>query len=66
MNNFSAPMVLKNSSEDLSRHLPQLCPFGSNETCTHIIFSCLINNVTLRSHLKDLREPLVIILIDRT
>jgi len=64
LSNYAVPVVLKNSSENLSNHLPQP-QFGSNETYTHIILLCLTYNLAVRPRFKDLRERLVTILADR-
>jgi len=66
ISNYAVRIILKNSSENLSRHLPQSRQFGSDETYTHIILPCLTHNVTMRPHFKDLRERLVTILVDRS
>jgi hypothetical protein len=62
MTNFAVTILLKNSSENLTRHLPKPRQFGSDETYTHIILPCLTYNVTMRPRFRDLRERLVTIL----
>jgi hypothetical protein len=54
--------ILRNSSENLSRYLPQSQQFGSDEIYTHIILPCLTYNVALRPHFKDLTERIINIL----
>jgi len=66
MSSFAVKIILKNSSENLSRHLTKPRHFGSDETYTHIILPCLTHNVTMRPRFKDLRERLATILADRT
>jgi hypothetical protein len=66
MTNFAVQVILKNSSENISRHLPKPRQFASDETYTHIILPCLTYNVAMRPRFKDLRERLVTILVDRT
>lgn len=64
MSNFAVKLILKNSSENLSRHFPKPEQFASDATYTHIILPCLTYNVTMRPRFKDLKERLVTILID--
>lgn len=62
MTNFAFQNFIRNSSENISRHLPQPKQFASDETYTHIILLCLTYNVAMRPRFKDLRERLVTIL----
>ncbi len=66
MANYAVQIVLKNSSENLSRHLPKPQQFASDEIYTHIILLCLTYNVAMRPRFKDLRERIVTILVDRS
>jgi hypothetical protein len=50
--------MLKNSSENLSIHLPQSTRFGSETIYTHIIIPCLIYNVNLRPRFRDLVDKI--------
>jgi hypothetical protein len=62
INNFAVQIILKNSTENISRHLPQPRQFGSDETYTHIILPCLTYNVTMRPRFRDIKERLLTIL----
>ncbi len=58
LNNINIRNILKNSSENLSNYLPKSNQFGSEALYTHIILSCLIYNVNLRPHFRDLVEKI--------
>lgn len=64
MSNLAVKLILKNSSENLSRHLPKSDQYASDATYTHIILLCLTYNVTMRPRFKDLRERINTILTD--
>jgi hypothetical protein len=62
MSNALVHSLLKNTAENISRHLPRPRQFGSEEIYTHIILPCLTYNVSMRPHFRDLRERLHTIL----
>ncbi|CAF1379610.1 unnamed protein product [Rotaria magnacalcarata] len=64
ISNFAVQVILKNSSENLNRHLPQP-RFGSSEIYTHIILPCLTYSVAMRPCFRDLKERLSNILTEK-
>lgn len=66
MTNMAIKMLLRKSSENISKYITKPSRFGTEETYTHIILPCLTHNATMRPRFKDLRERLGTILTDRT
>ncbi|CAF3854075.1 unnamed protein product [Adineta steineri] len=64
MSYYALQTLLKNPSENLSRHLPKPRYFGSNETYTHIILPCLTYNVKMRPRFRDLKQRVLDILVN--